>query len=318
MIYDIIGDVHGHAAALKKLLEKLGYRESRGCHRPQGPERKAVFVGDFVDRGPEIPEALRIVRSMTDGGQAHAVMGNHEYNAVCFHTPKEERADGAPASGQPTGWLRVRSDKHIYQHLETLYQFRDERGSLGSYIDWFRTLPLYLEFPDFRVIHAAWAEEALKVVRTYSPAGNLLTGDFLVRSSQKGTPENKAIEQILKGIRLNITDDKGFYDKDGNWRTTMRTKWWDDPRGKTYRDLGFPPGNVRSDAVISEEDVKKIPGYEGEKPVFIGHYWLKDIPPVVQSPRICCLDYSVAKGGVLAAYTFRGEKELDSKNLSWV
>lgn len=313
MIYDIIGDVHGHAAALKKLLIRLGYREIRGCFRPSESGRMAVFLGDFVDRGPEIPEALRIVRTMTDSGFAHAIMGNHEYNAICFHTPASGNVPGEAAV-----WLRARTDKHVYQHIETLYQFRDARSTLSAYIDWFRTLPLYLEFPAFRVIHAAWVEDSLEVVKGYSPAGNLLTSDLLVRSSQKGTTENRAVERILKGVRLVITDDKGFYDKDGNWRTTMRTRWWDDPRGKSYRDIGFPPGNVQSTAVISEEDVLKVPGYSDGKPVFIGHYWLKDVPPAVQSTRVCCLDYSVAKGGYLAAYTFRGEAELSSANIIWV
>ena len=50
MNYDIIGDIHGHAAALKALLQKLGYRENGGAWRHS--ERQAIFVGDFVDSGP--------------------------------------------------------------------------------------------------------------------------------------------------------------------------------------------------------------------------------------------------------------------------
>lgn len=83
--FDIIGDVHGCAEELQILLEKLDYRlewsEDRGERRvrvtpPAG--RKAVFVGDLVDRGPNSPDALRIAMSMVETGCAYAVQGNHE------------------------------------------------------------------------------------------------------------------------------------------------------------------------------------------------------------------------------------------------
>ena len=46
-----------------------------------------VFLGDYVDRGPEVALTLETVRSMIDADNALAIMGNHEFNAVCFHTP---------------------------------------------------------------------------------------------------------------------------------------------------------------------------------------------------------------------------------------
>jgi hypothetical protein len=69
--YDIVGDIHGHAEPLRRLLEKLGYVENDGVFRHR--ERKMIFVGDFVDRGPEQREVLRIARSMCDAGVASAV-----------------------------------------------------------------------------------------------------------------------------------------------------------------------------------------------------------------------------------------------------
>lgn len=50
MNYDVIGDLHGHAAALEALLARMGYRKREGAWRH--PDRTAVFVGDFIDRGP--------------------------------------------------------------------------------------------------------------------------------------------------------------------------------------------------------------------------------------------------------------------------
>ncbi len=88
--FDIIGDVHGCFDELATLLERLGYRwETRAATaggssfsvtHPQG--RKAVFVGDLVDRGPGVVEVLRLVMSMTADGAALCVAGNHESKLV--------------------------------------------------------------------------------------------------------------------------------------------------------------------------------------------------------------------------------------------
>ncbi|TIV30832.1 MAG: polynucleotide kinase-phosphatase, partial [Mesorhizobium sp.] len=83
--FDIIGDVHGCAEELQVLLGKLGYSLTWSEHRgersvvvspPEG--RKAVFVGDLVDRGPNTPDVLRIAMSMVAAGTAYCVQGNHE------------------------------------------------------------------------------------------------------------------------------------------------------------------------------------------------------------------------------------------------
>lgn len=79
--FDIIGDVHGCADELETLLIKLGYSISWKDDEPevQAPAgRKAVFVGDLVDRGPRSPDVLRIAKHMVDSGIALAVVGNHD------------------------------------------------------------------------------------------------------------------------------------------------------------------------------------------------------------------------------------------------
>ncbi len=85
--FDIIGDVHGCRLELEALLEKLGYtliRDGDGgavdAVHPEG--RKAVFVGDLVDRGPDSPGVLRLVMGTADAGDAMAVPGNHEAKLV--------------------------------------------------------------------------------------------------------------------------------------------------------------------------------------------------------------------------------------------
>jgi protein phosphatase len=80
--FDVIGDVHGCRAELELLLDKLGYAIDRdGAGRPVNashPTRRAVFVGDLVDRGPDTPGVLRLVMGMVAAGTALCVPGNHE------------------------------------------------------------------------------------------------------------------------------------------------------------------------------------------------------------------------------------------------
>ncbi|MGO1233749.1 MAG: metallophosphoesterase, partial [Marinobacter sp.] len=82
--YDIIGDIHGCAHTLQLLLEQMGYRKTNGIY--QHPRRQAIFIGDIIDRGPHIREALHLVRDMVEHGSARIVMGNHEYNAMGYCT----------------------------------------------------------------------------------------------------------------------------------------------------------------------------------------------------------------------------------------
>ncbi|MCP3142669.1 polynucleotide kinase-phosphatase [Pyxidicoccus xibeiensis] len=79
--FDIIGDIHGCLDELLALLTRLGYAVSRrevgfDVRPPEG--RKAVFLGDLVDRGPDIPGVLRLVMGMVEAGTALCVPGNHE------------------------------------------------------------------------------------------------------------------------------------------------------------------------------------------------------------------------------------------------
>ena len=87
-MFDIKRDVHGHADELVSLLIKLGYQENNGAYN--NPGRTVIFIGDYIDRGPKIRETLRIVKAMVDSNNAIALMGNHEYNALYFHTMKKD------------------------------------------------------------------------------------------------------------------------------------------------------------------------------------------------------------------------------------
>lgn len=155
-MYDLIGDIHGHAAPLKALLEKLAYVEIDGVW--QHPERQVIFLGDFVDRGPEQLDVIRIVKAMVEAGHAQTVMGNHEFNAVAWATPT---ADGR-------GFLRAHSDKNQHQHKAFLAQIGEGSERHRDVIEWFKTLPLFLDLDGIRVIHACWHSASLQVLADFT------------------------------------------------------------------------------------------------------------------------------------------------------
>jgi len=85
--FDVIGDVHGCRAELEELLGELGYAlhqddQGRAVDAVHPAGRRAVFVGDLVDRGPDSPGVLRLVMGMVAAGHALCVPGNHENKLV--------------------------------------------------------------------------------------------------------------------------------------------------------------------------------------------------------------------------------------------
>ena len=85
-MYDIIGDIHGRADELEALLLKLGYQRQGTVYKH--PERKAIFVGDFIDGKGQHRKTVDICRSMVEQEKTLAVMGNHEFNAICYSIPE--------------------------------------------------------------------------------------------------------------------------------------------------------------------------------------------------------------------------------------
>jgi protein phosphatase len=81
--FDIIGDVHGCLDELLELLRVLGWQVEGDC--PMHPDgRKAVFVGDLIDRGPNSVGVLQLVRRTVEAGVAYAVIGNHDEKLIRY------------------------------------------------------------------------------------------------------------------------------------------------------------------------------------------------------------------------------------------
>jgi len=301
-MYDIIGDIHGYCSKLKELLTKLDYKETGGVWKHKN--RKAIFVGDYIDRGPEIKETLDLVKNMVDAGAAIALMGNHEYNAIAYATQSN---DGK--------YLRAHNSMHIKQHQATLDQFAGYAGEWQSYLDWFYTLPLFLDLEHLRVVHACWDENHIAWLR--SNQYFTLNEALLMASHQKNSRAYHVIEETLKGKEFNIPEEYMWYDKDGNARNTNRIKWWVQPSSANYETFLFScPTALMTEKVPADLVVNIYPA--DAPPVFFGHYWLDDQFPVIQASNVICLDYSVAKNGALVAYRWNGEEQVDNKHFVMV
>lgn len=328
--YDIIGDIHGHADALHRLLDTLGYETVDGVRRhPEG--RRVVFLGDFIDRGPDIRGVLHTVRSMRQAGSAFAVMGNHELNALHYQTYDE-------ATGK---WLRSHSEGHLRQFRATLEQLTDD---LDDWLAWMRTLPVWLKLTDeagvtLRFAHAAWDEAGMR--RLYeSPTAEgrkrfegpfeapVLTEAGLYDFGRRRDPVTgktpcgyKMKERILTGPETPLPDTMAYLDKEGTRRTHARVRWWQTPDAQTtLADMVMAGAGSRELLRQNGGDVPFL-SLRRKKPfvatpveglTFVGHYWLDPSEVGPLTDRLACLDYSVARGGVLAAYRHRrGDTRLD-------
>ncbi|WHT38324.1 metallophosphoesterase [Myroides sp. mNGS23_01] len=304
--FDIIGDIHGHSNDLKNLLGALGYKLKGNCY--QHPERKVLFLGDYIDRGVNVVEVLEIIKNMVDNGEAIALMGNHEYNAICYNTLT---ADGS--------YLREHSKKNFNQHAITMAAFMQKPNLYKMYIEWFKTLPLYYENDSFRAIHACWDEDSVAYLKTRL-LDNCLTTDLLEEANTADTPLYNAVEIVLKGKEINLPNNQSFIDKDGIIRHSFRVKWWEEP--KKPHTLSTVSASVIKHFTDEAVDVQDVNFYTKEaKPVFFGHYWMKINPnrtPVILTSNTCCLDYSVAKNGHLVCYRYSGEQELNSKAINFI
>ncbi len=281
--YHIIGDIHGQAKKLEGLLRQLGYRKNGNGYRH--PVASTIFLGDFIDRGRENGRVLEIVQDMVASGQARAIMGNHEFNAVCYHTMSGDEP------------LRCRDDTTTRQHATFLDEFGFDTAATRKAISWFRSLPLFIEQEGFRAIHACWHQKELDSL-PLNP-DNTLPARLYTESCSKANGTSLAIKTVLKGTTVPLPAGTAFKDKDGYKRRKIRTRWWLDGQ-QTYRDLMMTQDPIPE--TVREQQLRVAACYRAtDPPVFIGHYWLTG-KPALQQHNICCLDYSAGKDGPLIAY----------------
>jgi len=300
MNYDIIGDIHGHADRLTELFTRIGYHERSGVWTPPAGT-ETIFLGDFIDRGEQNRQVLRIVRGMLDAGHARSVMGNHELNAITYFTP---------VPGQTDAYLRPRNEEKTRQHAAFLKEYAHDPAAWQDAIDFFYTLPLVLELPDagLRVVHACWSPPHVAALRAHPLVhDDRVAEDFLVAAHRKPSPEHAIIETLLKGPEVALPAGVTIPDKEGTPRDQARYRWWSGGEVDSPDRLVLPAGVPRPDVRLT--GVEALGELEPDGvPVFFGHYWWEEEhagPPV--GPSWACLDLSVARNGKLGCYRWREE-----------
>lgn len=294
--FDIIGDIHGHAEPLHELLDRLGYEQHNGglAHKHH---RQVLFLGDFIDRGPQQLAVLKTVKSMVDIGSARAIMGNHELNAIGWTHVNEQ--------GQA---LRPHTEQNRLQHAAFLEAVGENSAQHQYWIDWFLTLPIYLQTPQLQLIHACWSPNDFAVVKPFLTTSGQIDPQHLQTLFAKENGVYAALETLLKGPEYTLPEPYYFIDRGGHKRFEARLKWWE-TQG-TLAEVAFVPPKVAVQLPqIRVDDV--LANYAAvDRPTFIGHYWFRGKPQPLTA-QVACLDYSVANDGQLVAYRFDGEMELD-------
>ncbi len=302
--YDLIGDIHGHADELRRLLENLGYARCGEGYRHS--ERRVIFLGDFIDRGPKIRETLEIVRFMMADGQALAVMGNHEFNALAFHTTCPTAVISS---------LRPSRAKTFGSMCRTLAQLNDSQ--LADALEWFRTLPMWLDVDGLRAVHACWDAGCIAKIEAALRMSGGITPSFYVGSMYASYIALSCGRNSVKGEELELPRGKYFLDKDGHQenfntyslvrRCTEHLSGVRITVGSNRCDVMIPYGTP---PVLDREKYEPYPA--GAPPVFVGHYWLHGEQPRRLSKKRCMPRPILwPKAGFLCAYRWNGGRARD-------
>lgn len=309
--YDIIADIHGRFDKLTALMARLGYEKTGDCFTPPAGH-KALFLGDLIDTKPGHPfpggvhATLRAVKAMCDRGDALCLMGNHELNAIYFHSQGPDRQ-----------WLRNRGSKNIAMHRGTLDDFPDHDEEASEWrqvwLPWMKQLPLHLELDGIRAVHATWHPEMIQRVT----GRDFLDPEFFLACSNKNTFEGEAVEVLLKGIEVPLPSPHSFRDHTGAVRKNIRARWWEAvSESAVCRDLVFPPNEQIDGWPVASEALPLFQPYPSKAPpVFFGHYFKPaDSPTIPERHNVACLDHSAATGGPLVAYRWKGEISINPEH----
>jgi protein phosphatase len=171
--FDIIGDLHGCYEELIELLERLEYKFALDGAVIPPTGRKAVFLGDLVDRGPMAPQVVELVRAMLTAGHALCVPGNHDAKFV--------RA----ARGH-----NVKQTHGLTQTLEQYGSWESEHaGSLVAVADFLDRLVSHYVLDDGRLVVAhAGLTQALQGRSSGTVREFCLYGDVTGETDEEGYP----------------------------------------------------------------------------------------------------------------------------------
>jgi hypothetical protein len=295
--FDIIGDVHGHGNLLEKLLIKLGYTDNGLSF--SHPERKAIFCGDFIDRGKENIKALNIVMQMCKHGQALAIPGNHDIAFIQYHT----KLKGSNQNIIP------QNPQHEIMFRETLREFNANSTFMEHYLHWIKNLPLFIEHDLFRVYHGYYHPEIRK---SLSNEKGIATYNDVLEHFAHWSP---LADLITKSVSVKVS----VRGKQGKKTERIRIKWWEHVEKDLHADHFLLHTyehyeNMQIEAIEANAYQKFKPYGTDEKPLFLGHFCINSMHGI-QASNLCIIDLCVIRTGRLAAYRFDGEKILKKEKI---
>lgn len=303
MDYDIVPDIHGQFDKLQALLAALGWRKTFQSWAASSTNRKLIFLGDFIDRGPDNRKVLQTVRDLVAADLAVAVMGNHELNALRMHHVNEE---GLP--------YRERKPDKLSQHASFLSEFYFAREEAEEWLRWFADLPLFLELPGLRIVHACWSRPAIAKLRSVTEDGRL-PKDLLLASAQSSHVMHEAINLVTKGPEYELPKDRYHIDNRGFDRQQVRLKWWIDEHRDWRETMTAAADNIDLSDLDLIGHVKPHAYAADQTPVIFGHYVMPK-PVELDQTNTLCLDRCSASKDPLIGYQFReGDAKLNLKRL---
>ena len=246
--------------------------------------------------------------------------GDHQLNTIAWHTPDPHN----PGEYLRQHFSEKYGERNRRQHAMFLAEVEHRPSLHSEIINWFLTLPLWLDLPELRVVHACWHGAYIDWLSPKLAGGCRLTRSLVLPATDE--PEDadkdnavpsvfKAVEAVAKGIENRLPPGHSFNDRIGIIRPPVRVRWWDQ-NTITYRSAALL--SLTHSAGLPD---LPIPDHArviaGNKPVFFGHYWLTDVPSL-QTDRCAVFDYSAGNGGPLVAYRFDGGCKLSSDNFVWV
>ncbi|MGH3629104.1 MAG: metallophosphoesterase family protein [Sciscionella sp.] len=146
----VIGDVHGHRRELAAALRTAGLVDC-GAHW-SGGDSVLVFLGDFVDRGPEGVAVIELVMRLSEeaaeaGGRITALLGNHEILALGMYLFGEQEV---PSDFGPRSFAR---SWRLNGGLEA-----DQEAMTTDQVAWLSALPALALEADHLLMHSDTVE----------------------------------------------------------------------------------------------------------------------------------------------------------------
>lgn len=290
-----VSDIHGQLEKLLSLTDRIT------------PSPSLLIVGDLIDNSkennPDHKGTIKHIRRLIDQHLGECLMGNHELNAIGWSLKKN---DGTYCRSHTSASNRK-------QHEAFLIDFPFGSDEYLDTIEWFKTLPIFVEKDNYRAVHACWDKQSIEVVKRYTNDDNSIKTEHWYDAFDEDHELHSALETLLKGPEIDLPDGLYYKDKTGTERTCARLAWWNPPKlGLTLYDVCQSIPESASDDFkkhkVSLDSTNRVE--PPEKITFIGHYTL---PPPEGSPealtsKVLCLDFNAAKGeNTLYGYLFDEE-----------